>query len=144
MSSDDDEESDDEILEFKDDGIDYAKLWDEKSIKPQSTELNEIKMDDSLLKELKFFTLDKDQKKFTPTEDKYLEKLKIYQELERVIKMGEYKKLIKVEEVASEKVIEPLKVQAPIIPMQTEVKEVAVTKEASDQELMPPPAKVNR
>ena len=44
MSSDDDEESDDEILEFKDDGIDYAKLWDEKSIKPQSTELNEIKI----------------------------------------------------------------------------------------------------
>ena len=57
MSSDDDEESDDEILDYKDDGIDYAKLWDEKSIKPQSTELQDIKLDDSLLKELKFFTL---------------------------------------------------------------------------------------
>ena len=30
MSSDDDEESDDEILEYKDDGIDYAKLLDEQ------------------------------------------------------------------------------------------------------------------
>ena len=27
--ADDDQESDDEILQYNDDGIDYAKLWDE-------------------------------------------------------------------------------------------------------------------
>ena len=27
--ADDDQESDDEILHYNDDGIDYAKLWDE-------------------------------------------------------------------------------------------------------------------
>ena len=53
----DEDESDDEILEFKDDGIDYAKLWDEQSTKPKSAELQDIKMDNSLLEELKFFTL---------------------------------------------------------------------------------------
>jgi hypothetical protein len=158
----DEDESDDEILQFKDDGIDYAYLWDEQSIKPKSAELQDIKMDNSLLEELKFFTLNKDLKKFTPTDDAYLEKLGIVHELETIIKSGEYRKLIKQQEISP---AEPAKadlskVQASITKVPQEIKLLlkmtpssSVTKSATsiaqiatkapDHELMPPPAKVN-
>ena len=56
----------------------------------------------------------------------YLEKLGIVQELENVIKSGEYKKFLKGQEIISE---ECSKLPLPVT--------------VSDQELMPPPAKVN-
>ena len=108
----DEDTSDDEILEFKDDGIDYAKLWDEQSTKPKSAELQDIKMDNSLKEELKIFTLNKDLKEFTPADDAYLEKLGIVHELETVIKSGEYKKFIKQQEISQPEPA-PAKVNSP-------------------------------
>jgi hypothetical protein len=158
----DEDESDDEILQFKDDGIDYAKLWDEQSTKPKSAELQDIKMDNSLLEELKFFTLNKDSKKFTPTDDAYLEKMGIVHELETIIKSGEYRKFIKQQEISPAETAKPdlSKVQTSITKVPQEKKVLlkmspssSVTKSATsiaqiatkapDHELMPPPAKVN-
>ena len=160
----DEDESDDEILEFKDDGIDYVKLWDEQSTKPKSAELQDIKMDNSLLEELKFFTLNKDLKKFTPADDAYLEKLGIVHELETIIKSGEYRKFIKQQEIAQPEPTkaDKSKVQASVTKLSKEKTVLletspssSITKAATsiaqivtkapDHELMPPPApaKVN-
>ena len=160
----DEDESDDEILEFKDDGIDYVKLWDEQSTKPKSAELQDIKMDNSLLEELKFFTLNKDLKKFTPADDAYLEKLGIVHELETIIKSGEYRKFIKQQEISQPEPAkaDKSKLQASVtkvpqekkVPLETSPSS-SITKAATsiaqivtkapDHELMPPPApaKVN-
>ena len=146
----DDEESDDEILNYEDDGVDYAKLWDESAIKPKSSEIQEITME-SLLKEIQFFTLNKELKTFSPAQAEYLEKLGVFKELENVLKSGDYKKMLKVEEKlpivkpkTPLKKVSPKPIKKKVIQFpKTQIFESEVTEIIqTDKDLMPPPAKL--
>jgi hypothetical protein len=96
MTSDDDDESDDEILAYDDDGVDYAKLWDEQAKKPTDIigQKHEIKVE-HLLKEIRFFTLNKESKDFDKTDKELLDKLGVIQDLKSVIMSGDYLNIIK-------------------------------------------------
>ena len=75
------------------------------------------------MKELRFFTLNKDLKKFTPVEEaEFLEKLGVLKELESVIVSGEYKKMLQIDKPKRQ-------IAANEVP-------------TKDHELMPPPAKI--
>ena len=54
---------------------------------------------DSLMKELRFFTLNKDLKKFQEGAADLQEKLDVIKELQAVIVSGEYKKMLQIEEL---------------------------------------------
>ena len=84
-------ESDDELLHYEDDGVDYIKLWDERSIKPKTNQKQEIDMD-SLMKELKFYIVNRAQKKISPADPEIPDG--IIEELKSLLVSGEYRKRI--------------------------------------------------
>lgn len=87
-SDDDEEESDNEIIHYEDDGIDYAQLWDQKVAElPINPEVQSFKIEE-LLDELKIFTLNKEMKSFNPAQKEILEKLGVIKELKSMIGMG--------------------------------------------------------
>ncbi len=124
----DSEESDDEILHYDHDGVDYAQLWDSNFVKPANSDVHELKVED-MLKELNFFSLNKDLKKITQADPKVLEELGVLKELESVIKSGEYVKFLS-------SYIEQPKPPEPevVVP-----KEKPSMSQQSDEQLMPPP-----
>ena len=110
MNSCEDIDSDDEILPYEDDGIDYIKLWDEKSIKPKSVDKQVITFE-NLMKELNFFTLHHESKKLIPCEAEQ----NLTEDIKTFLLSGKYKSLI-------ENMPEKPKVRT-----------------AKDRDLMPPP-----
>ena len=82
-------ESDEETLTYEDDGVDYIKLWDEKAIKPSQVGKQMITFE-TLMKELKFFTLNHETKELTHTK---IEK-KITEDIKSMLLSGKYKALI--------------------------------------------------
>ena len=86
-------EAKEEFLPYEDDGVDYIKLWDERSIKPRESGKQEIQIDD-LMKELKFFVVNRDTKKINPAENEILTQSSIVDELKSILMSGAYRKRI--------------------------------------------------
>ena len=86
-------EAKEEFLPYEDDGVDYIKLWDERSIKPRESGKQEIQIDD-LMKELKFFVVNRDTKKINPAENDILTQSSIVDELKSILMSGAYRKRI--------------------------------------------------
>ena len=115
MTSCQDNNSDEDILAYEDDGVDYIKLWDEKSIKPKSADKKAFITFENLMKELKFFTLQHESKKLIPTE---AAEKNLTEEIKTFLLSGKYKSLIE---------NMPVKPQVMI---------------AKDRDLMPPPTRL--
>lgn len=111
ITDDDEAESDDDVLEYVDDGIDYAALWDSKAVKQISSIPKKITVQD-LLQEMRIFSLNKDLRKFEPSN---LDVNQFEKEMQEMIVEGRYKKVLGLDE------------------------KLKPSPKVSDQQLMPPP-----
>ena len=101
----DDPESDDEILEYENDGVDYIKMWKEHQQKLQKDGgggrqhggFHKI-TEEQLLDEIKFFTLNKEKRVFEPASDELLDDLGVIEDIRSVVISGKYTEMVKLQE----------------------------------------------